>query len=47
MGRIAHAVDEGACTVEEVSCATRASTGCGGCKAAVARIIEEHRGVTV
>lgn len=47
MGRIAHAVDEGAGTVEEVGCATRASTGCGGCRAVVARIIEEHGGVTV
>jgi assimilatory nitrate reductase electron transfer subunit len=47
MGRIADAVDDGASTVEEVSCATRASTGCGGCKAAVARIIEVHRGVAV
>ncbi|MEX5237394.1 FAD-dependent oxidoreductase [Kocuria arenosa] len=47
MGRITDVVEEGAATVEEVSCATRASTGCGGCKAAVARIIEVHRGVAV
>ncbi len=47
MGRIADAVDGGASTVEEVGCATRASTGCGGCRAAVARIIEVHRGVAV
>ena len=45
MGRITDVVEEGASTVEEVSCATRASTGCGGCRAAVARIIEVHRGV--
>ncbi|MFI7484282.1 FAD-dependent oxidoreductase [Kocuria sp. M1R5S2] len=47
MGRIADAVDEGAATVEEVGCATRAGTGCGGCRSAVARIIEAHRGVAV
>lgn len=44
MGRIADAVDEGTVTVEEVSCATWAS---GGCKAAVARIIEVHPAVAV
>ncbi|GAA1746608.1 FAD-dependent oxidoreductase [Kocuria aegyptia] len=42
MGRIADAVGAGAATVEEVGCATRASTGCGGCKDAVRRIVEEH-----
>ena len=47
MGRITDVVEQGAATVEEVGCATRASTGCGGCKAAVARIIEVHRGVAV
>ena len=47
MGRITDVVEEGAATVEEVSCATRASTGCGGCRGAVARIIEVRRGVAV
>ncbi|MFC4902329.1 MULTISPECIES: FAD-dependent oxidoreductase [Kocuria] len=41
-GRIADAVAEGAATVEAVGRATRAATGCGGCKAAVARIIDAH-----
>ncbi|WP_298582631.1 FAD-dependent oxidoreductase [uncultured Kocuria sp.] len=42
MGGITDAVGRGAATVEEVSCATRASTGCGGCKDAVRRLVEEH-----
>jgi assimilatory nitrate reductase electron transfer subunit len=42
MGRITDAVGQGAATLEEVSCATRASTGCGGCTDTVRRLVEEH-----
>lgn len=42
MGRITDAVVEGAATVEAVGCATRAATGCGGCRTSVQRLIEEH-----
>lgn len=41
-GRIAEAVEQGAATLEEVRCATRAATGCGGCGDAVRRLVEEH-----
>ena len=46
-GRIADAVTEGARTVEEVSCATRAATGCGGCRSAVRELIEKHAAAAV
>ncbi|MEX5295331.1 FAD-dependent oxidoreductase [Kocuria sp. CPCC 205268] len=47
LGRITEAVGQGASTVEEVSCATRAATGCGGCADAVRRLVEEHAAAAV
>ena len=47
MGRITDVVAKGATTVEEVGCATRAATGCGGCRGAVRRLIEEHAAAAV
>ena len=44
---LTEAVGQGASTVEEVSCATRAATGCGGCTDAVRRLVEEHAAAAV
>ncbi|WP_457972099.1 FAD-dependent oxidoreductase [Arthrobacter sp. D1-17] len=41
-GRIADAVTEGCSTVAEVSSATRAGTGCGGCHEDIKVLIEKH-----
>ena len=40
--KIASAVDSGCGTVSEVSAATRAGTGCGGCHEEIKGIIEKH-----
>ncbi|MDQ4504479.1 FAD-dependent oxidoreductase [Sinomonas sp. ASV322] len=41
-GTVQEAVVGGCSTVEEVSKATRAGTGCGGCKDSVRELIEQH-----
>lgn len=44
VARIHEAVDAGAGTVARVSGATRAGTGCGGCKSRIAELIERFSG---
>jgi assimilatory nitrate reductase electron transfer subunit len=41
-GQIRRVVQEGACTLREVSRASRAGRTCGGCRPAVKRVIQEE-----
>lgn len=43
-GGIEDAVSDGCDTVDAVGCATRAGTGCGGCRARIAEMIDEWQG---
>jgi assimilatory nitrate reductase electron transfer subunit len=40
-GRIRDSVGDGCSTVPEISAATRAGTGCGGCKGRIAELIAQ------
>ena len=44
-GDIVHAWDDGACSVQEVAAATRATTGCGGCRGLVGGLVDWLRSV--
>ena len=44
-GDVVHAWEDGACDVQEVAAATRATTGCGGCRAVVCGLVDWLRTV--
>jgi nitrite reductase (NADH) large subunit len=49
-GDIVASLDNGSCSLPDVKCATKASTGCGGCSAMLKSLVEDElaaRGVTV
>jgi nitrite reductase (NADH) large subunit len=49
-GDIVASLDGGSCSLSDVKCATKASTGCGGCSAMLKSLVEDElaaRGVTV